>query len=85
MLCLPCVLCAGGACAFLTLELRPATSDYLSQAVPHIAIPNFVEGLGEWRTLVCAGSVWAPSLGVWRARGERDTLVRVEGVCEPEP
>jgi hypothetical protein len=35
----------GGACAFLTLELRPATSDYLSQAVPHIAIPNFVEGL----------------------------------------
>ena len=44
---LPFVLCTGGACAFLTLELRPATSDYLSQAVPHIAIPNFVEGLGE--------------------------------------
>lgn len=40
---------AGGNGATLTLDLHPATSDYLSLAVPHIGIPNFVEGLGEFR------------------------------------
>lgn len=31
----------------LALELRPASRDHLSLLAPTIAVPNFVEGLGE--------------------------------------
>lgn len=35
----------GGPCSRMVLDLRPATADHLSAAMPTVGIPNFVEGL----------------------------------------
>ena len=57
--CITCTCCifppAVPACGKqLMLELRPASRDHLSLVAPTIAVPNFVEGLGECPcTCVC--------------------------------
>ncbi|KAL4452748.1 hypothetical protein ABPG75_008410 [Micractinium tetrahymenae] len=47
------IVVEGGHCASMALELKPASKDHLSTAVPTIGIPNFVEGLepGELKAL----------------------------------
>jgi PAS domain-containing protein len=56
---------AGPAGRQLTLELRPATADHLSAAMPPVGIPNLMESSGE----ATGGAGPRPAAAQWQEQG----------------